>query len=296
MLKNELKKKFLNPFMLLYAVLLPICWYIGTSLVRMNIKQMNSLLINFANDPSKAELNQEVTRQLNAKNGFMVFMEGSSEFYISVAVVLLAGIIFAALFAYDKNTGFGNLIVTRTKFKKYFMCKVSSVFITSFTAVFAVMTAILFVSLIIYSAKAPTQAFNFSMMQDIGPTRLFFSHHWFACFVMIFTLSMLGGLYSLLGMGVSLFTSNRFLISISPLAIYILCTLIPQLFSIQSPIAKYLAWIFPGYFTGIFIGNEFWYSKLPVTAVYFIHLAVIIIPVVALLTALYFKNKKQYIK
>lgn len=210
--------------------------------------------------------------------------------------VLLVGLVFSASFAYDKNTGFGNSILTRASFKKYYIYKTASIFISAFFIIFVTMALILMASLIIYSVKAPTEAFNFSMTTDKGSARLFFSHHWLACFVMILTLSLLGGLFALLGMGINLFTSNRFLISISPLAIYILCTLVPQLFSIRSPISKYLAWFFPSYFTGIFIGNDYWYTDLSVTGAYFIHLAVIIIPTVLLLLLLYKRNQKQYIK
>lgn len=297
MLRNEMKRTNKNPIILVFILLLPICWFLGTNLIRSNIQFItNSLKAATDNpliNPAAADVFQN---QANSVNGFMVFIEGCSEFYIPVAVALLAGIVFSALFAYDKNTGFGNCIFTRASFKKYYLCKTVSVFISAFLAVFITMTLILLASLLIYSAKTPTQAFNFSMPENAAATRLFFEHYWLACFIMIITLSLSGGVYALLGMGVSLFTSNRFIISISPLAAYILCLILPQLFSTQSPVSKCLAWIFPSYFTGVFIGNDYWYTKLPAAAAYFIHLAVIVVPTGLLLFLLYRKNQRQYIK
>lgn len=297
MFKNEIKKRFKNPLNLLWLILLPVYWFLGTNVVRQNIETTKQMAQTVADRPNvSAEARAAVQAAADGVNGFMVFSEGIAEFYVTIAIALLVGILFSASFVYDKNTGFGNFILTRTQFKRYYISKAASVFLSSFFMIFAVLTLILFSSLIAYSATTPTEAFNFSMISGAPLTKLFLSHHWLACFIMIFTLSIFGGLYSLLGMGVSLITSNRFVICVSPLAILLFCTIFPQLFSIQSSIAKVIAWIFPSYFTSMFIGNEFWYTKLPVAAVYFIHLAVIAVPTMFLLFLLYRKNQKQYIR
>lgn len=297
MFKNELKRKFKNPFNLLWFILLPVGWFLGTEIVRTTIDGLKERAVNIANGQ---EVSQQMIDHTNdvikSINGFTVFAEGISEFYLPIAIVLLVGLLVSSSFVYDKNTGFGNFVITRTQFKKYYISKVFSVFLSAFISIFFVLTLVLFASLIVYSAKAPTEAFNFSMLIDNGAKRLFFSHHWLACFIMIFTLSVFGGLYALLGMGVSLITSNRFVVCASPLAIYLFCIIVPQLFSIQAPIAKIIAWIFPMYFTGIFIGNDFWYTNLPISVTYCIHLAAIAVPAAVLLFFLYRKNAKQYIR
>lgn len=297
MFKNEIKKRFKNPLNLLWFILLPIGWFLGTSTIRMNIDTIKQGVEMLANRPNaSAEAIRITQAAADGINGFMVFAEGISEFYVVIAIVLLVGILFSASFVYDKNTGFGNFVLTRTSFKKYYISKASSIFLSAFFMIFFVLTLVLLGSVIVYSATTPTEAFNSAMIEGSSLTKLFFSHHWLSCFIMIFTVSVYGGLYALLGMGVSYFTSNRFVICASPLAIFLFCTLFPQLFSVQSPIAKWFAWIFPSYFTGMFIGNDFWYSKLPVLATYLIHLAVLAVPTAALLFLLYRKNQKQYVR
>ncbi len=294
---NEIKRSFKNYLNAAYFIVLPIVWFLGTETIRYNIaflkNGVNSALSNSGISQSVIEAAEA---QLNAQNGFMVFMEGVSEFYVSVAVALIVGLTCSSAFAYDKNTCFGNSIITREKFKKYFIYKAVSTFAVPFIMIFTVLTLVFIAALIIYSPTKPTQAFNFSMNTESSFTVMFFEHYWFSCFFMIFTLSLFGGLYALLGMGIGFATSNRFIISISPFAIYILCTLIPQFFSLKSPVSKYLAWIFPSYFTGVFIGNDYWYTELPKTVAYFVHISVLAVPAVTLLYLLYRKNYKQYIK
>lgn len=294
MLSKEFKRMFKNPLNLFFFLILPLGWFLGTKAARLNIQFLSKSLAEMSNlNPIIAKTYEA---QLNAQNGFMMFMEGSSEFYISCFIAVLVGIIASASFAYDKNSGFGNFSISRSGFKKYFFCKLSCTFLVPFVLVFLSMCCVLLFSLFSYSFQPPTEAFNFSMMEDNPATKLFFSHYWIACFLLILILSLQGGFYALLGMGVSAFTSNRFLISISPFAIYIFCTLFPQLFSIQAPIAKYIAWIFPSYAVGAFIGNDFWYTNLPVSATIFLHLMCLLIPAAVLIGILYIQNKKQYIK
>lgn len=297
MYKNEFVNRLKSPFNILWLFILPIGWFLGTKIIRTNIDFLEKSIQACAKDPRlQTEVADRFAEQLNAQNGFMVFMEGCSDFYVPVFIALLSGIVFSTSFLYDKNSGFGNFVITRVSFKKYFISKTASVFIVPFGIIFIVLTLIFFASLFFYSAQPPTEAFNFSMLTDTEAKALFFSHYWLSCFIMIFTLSLFGGLYALLGMGISAFTSNRFLISVSPLAIYIFCTLIPQLFNLQSQAAKYLAWIFPSHLTGIFISNTFWYTSFSLGRTYCVHFLVLLVPVFILLLLLYYKNKTQYIR
>lgn len=292
MLKEISKQNIKNPLNLLWFILLPVSWYLGTGIIRQNIEFLTNNPL-MAQNPVAAEA---FAKQAQAINGYMVFAEGISKFYVALAAVLLAGLIFSSGFAYDKNTGFGNLCLTRTAFAKYFTGKVFS----NFVCVFLFTTLSLLIpfgySLIKYSATTPTADFNFSMINEAS-SKVFFGAPVWSCFLMIITVALYAALFSLIGMGFSLFTSNRFLLCASPLAIYIFVTLFPQLFSTTGAFAKILAWIFPSYITGIFINNNFFYiGSLSFAAVWLIHFAILFIAASVLLTLLYKKNKKQYIK
>lgn len=212
-----------------------------------------------------------------------------------VILVLLGGIIYSSSFAYDKNTGYGNYCITRSTFGKYYFSKIFSTFICSFMFAFISLFGIFCYSLIKYSAVYPTAGFNLLMVnEDIKA--LFYANPLFIVFSVIFTLCVFTAIYTTIGIGVSVFFSNRLIISVSPLAVYLLCTMIPQFFNIQSSAAKILAWIFPSYFTGFFIANDFFYCKLPIWGIYPIHILILCVPVLIFLTLLYRKNTKQYIR
>jgi len=115
-------------------------------------------------------------------------------------------------------------------------------------------------------------------------------------FAVIFTVALYTSLFTVLGLCFSAFISNRFIISVMPFAVLLFFIIFPQLFSRQAAFAKYIAWIFPEYVTGFFLCNEFWYSKLPLLAVYGIHFLVLLVPIAVLFMLLYRKNRRQYIK
>lgn len=295
MLKGNIKTIIKNPLNLLWFILLPVGWYMGTQTIRMNIDLLQS--ISSRPDVSQTAI-EALSKQISSINGYMVFAEGISEFYVSVAAVLLGGIIFSSAFAYDKNTGFGDYCITRSNFKKYYFSKILSIIICEFAFIFVTLSGIFLFSLIKYSAIHPTDDFNFSMVIDTLSTyKLFFAKPLLSCFIMIITICIYATALSLIGFGISAFTSNRFLISVSPIALYIVLTIIPQVFKIKTTLSCILAWLFPQYFTSLFINNDLWYSKMTsFGAIYCTHLAVILLPTIVLLTVLYQKNKKQYIK
>lgn len=295
MLLNNFKLGFTKRLNLLWIVLLPVSWLLGTQAIRNNIDFLHKAAQAVGESGNLLSADYANAR-VNSINGFMVFIEGCSDFYISLAVVLLSGIIFSSSFCYDKNTGFGNFILSRTDYNRYFVNKVLVTFAVPFLSVVLVMSAVLLCSLSVYSANRPTDDFIFSIAEGSESRSLFLSHWIMSCFIMIFVLGLLGGVYALFGMGVGVFTCDRLIISVSPVALYIMLTLIPQFFSVNGKFAKYVAWLFPSYLTGIFIGNDYRYTELSPLAACAVHFAVIIIPVAVFLTALYFKNKKQYIK
>lgn len=291
MILKSIKQNFKNPLNLIALVLVPIAWYLGTATVRSNIAFLNNTSLAGQNEEAAAVF----AAQRAAINGYMVFAEGASEFYISLVSVLLVGVLFSAGFTYDKNSGFGCYCITRKNFLNYFFSKVWSVFLCGFTVTAVPLCLAFIYSLVKYSATLPTDAFNFSM---VGKTaEMFFDKPVFSCLFIIFSISLYTALLALMGMGVSAFTSNRFLVSVAPFAIYLLGTIIPQLSYIDSALGHILCWIFPPHFTGMFIQNSFGYTgNLSLFAIWAVHLTVVIIPTILLLTVLYIKNKRQYIR
>lgn len=290
MLIKQFKRMFLSPFNLIIPPVIIAAWYSGIETVLSNLEFLKAAY-SYPEGPAK----DMFILQAENFSGFTVFAEGICGFFVAVAAAVLSGLAFSSDFAYDKNTGFGNFIITRSGFNKYFISKVFSVFSAPFITVFLSLTVPLIYSVVKYSDSSPRYTFGFIMAEGEVFSNWFIDKPWLICFLMIFIVSLFAGMFALLGMGASLFTNNRFVISVFPMAYFILCTLIPQLFPANTPTAKVLAWIYPSYLTGTFLGDT-WYSNLSQPITLAVHLIVLSIPIIALLLLLYLKNKRQYIK
>lgn len=286
MLKSEFKRIMLNPINILFFIVVPIAWYLGAS----------NMLHNYDFLKNAAASNQIFYQRYQLFSGYTVFADGISSFYLSIITVLLSGLSFSSSFIYDKNTGFGNYTITRTNIKKYFYVKTITTFVAPFIYIFIALLVILFFCLVKFSANNPQYTLEFIMNPNSELVKLFVSYPFLSCCSMIATISFFSSIYTLIGMAFSSFTNNRFLVSIAPFSMYILCTLIPQLFPLNSNISKLLAWVFPTYFTGIFTNTDIWYSNLSDVYIYIIHFMVYLIIAILLLIVLFYKNNKQYIK
>lgn len=95
MLLNNVKLGFAKRLNLLWAVLLPIAWFWGTQAIRNNIDFLHNAAQAVGESGNLFSADYANAR-VNSINGFMVFIEGCSDFYISLAVVLLSGIVFSS--------------------------------------------------------------------------------------------------------------------------------------------------------------------------------------------------------
>lgn len=290
MLIKQFKRMFLSPFNFLIPLVIFAAWYKGIEASLSNLEFLKAAY-SYPDGPAK----ELFILQAENFSGFTVFAEGICGFFVVAVAAVLAGLAFSSGFAYDKNTGFGNFLITRSGFNKYFISTVFSVFSAPFITAFISLTIPLIYSIAKYSDSSPKYTYGWIMSEGAMFTNLFINKPWLSSFFMIFIVSLVAGMFALLGMGASAFTNNRFVISVVPVAYFILCTLIPQLFPANTPIAKVLAWIYPSYLTGIFLGDT-WYSKLSQPITLAVHLIVLAIPITALLVLLYSKNKRQYIK
>lgn len=291
MLFNSLKYKIKSRFNCLW-IFLPIAFYYGLNMTIANYTFVTNLIQ--ANDFKSEELRAIAVTSYNAINGFVFFADGISHYFVSLIIVLLVGLIYSSDFAFFKNTSFGNYCITRTTFKKYFLSEIFSVFFTPFIFVFVISLLILCFLLLKYSAISPSANFCDSLI-GVLVKPYFYSHPLLWSLLIIVNTSCIAGTYSLIGMCVSKFTSNRFLISVSPLAVFIFLTIIPQLFTPQSFIGSILSFIYPVFIFTLFSTNDLDYCKnIPIAVI--IHWLILIIPIFLTLLALYQKNKKQYIK
>ncbi len=284
-MKNQLYFNFRSLLIPVGFFLIPLSWYLGTNIIRFNMSFIQ-----------KSITHSEVFEKMyDAINGFSVFVNGTSSFYLVGISILLCGLLWSNTFLYDKNSGFGNFQITRAGFRKYYFNKLFSIAMSCFGYVFSILTIIFICSLIVYSCKYPSDLFNADMV-NTTITDMFYRTPYTISFLLILTIAIQVTLYVLLGYGCSLFITNRFLGGLMPFIIYLSSIIIPQIFSFGTFPAKILSWIFPEYLSGFFLINEFWYTPFPITGTYFIHLAVLLIPTILICIALYFKNKKAYIK
>lgn len=284
-MKNQLYFNFRSILIPVGFILIPLSWYLGTYIIRFNIDFIQKNITQ----------NEIWGNMYDAVNGFSVFVNGASSFYLVGTSILLCGLLWSNAFLYDKNSGFGNFQITRAGFRKYYFNKLFSITVSCLVYVFSILTIIFFYSLIVYSSKYPSDLFNADMV-NTTLTEIFYITPYMISFLLILTIAIQVTLYILLGYGCSLFITNRFLSGLMPFIIYLSSIIIPQFFSLGTLPAKILSWIFPEYLSGFFLINEFWYTPFSIIGTYFIHLAVLLIPTILLCIALYFKNKKAYIK
>ena len=91
-------------------------WLKGTSFKIQYILEMKDQVAH-----SVSGINLEAVREyLSAVNGYVIFQEGLDDAFLPLAIAIVAGLLFSARFLYEKNTGFGNYVLTRRQFKLYF--------------------------------------------------------------------------------------------------------------------------------------------------------------------------------
>lgn len=282
MIRKQLKLNLISVYTLISAVILSFAWYYGAGTVLANIEF-------FKTAPKIGP------QALAAVNGFSVFVDGASSFYVAAAAFLLFGLFFSGSFLYEKSSGFGNTCIIRSGFKKYYRRKLISVFLFAFLTAALVLTAIFAFCLIRYSAKSPSDLFNADMVNE-KISVFFTAHPYLLSFAVIFTISIQAGLFTLFGLCCSVFLQNRFVAGIAPFALFLICTILPQFFKVDSRPGHAFAWIYPAYFSEFFVNNDFSYTTLPLPAVYLLHLLIAILPCLVLAVLLYRKNRREYIK
>lgn len=288
MWRKDIKYVLKSPLALLSYLALFAAWQKGTSFKIQYILETKDQVAH-----SVSGINLEAAREyLSAVNGYVIFQEGLDDAFLPLAIAIVAGLLFSARFLYEKNTGFGNYILTRRQFKLYFAEKCAFTFGGAFLFVFLSCMTFLLLSLLVFSFQAPTRLFWTSNYQFVLMD--FFEKQPFLFSVLTsLHLGLFAGLFSLFGMGMSLFTSNRFLVSLSPTALFLFCVLFPQMFPVGT---RGVRWIFLPNLIFFFGEGGVVEDVSPPLLRYGILLilfsAIALIPVMLL----YVKNKKSYLK
>lgn len=292
MLKNTFKQKIKSPLNLLWLLLFPAI-YKGLSLTLNNYNFLKNYVDgnNFDNEV----LYSEMAKSFESVSGFTFFAEGTTSFVNFIVATLIVGIIYSARYIYDKNTGFGAYCITRKNYNKYFSANVISAFSVPFVITFIVFMIVLVVFLIAFGSKPPSDAFCGDLFYD-GPFKnMWFRHPLIMSMASALNVSFIVGMYSLIGLGFSAFIRNRFLISISPFAVYLISIIVPQMFPIGSDISKVMVYFFTEYMSTFFVLSQNWYYESAALA-YIIHAFILIATAGGLLAVLYHKDKNQYIR
>lgn len=293
MIKNQFKQKLKSPLNLLWLILFPLI-YKGLSLTLNNYNFAKKIVMDSSYDDN-SPVKLECLKKLNGVSGYTFFAEGTTAFGVIMAVTLIVGIIYSARYIYDKNTGFGSYCITRKSYNKYFCANVLSTFVIPFVITFSILIIILAVLLIVFGAKAPSDTFCADLFYYEPFKNKWFSHPLIMSLISALNISLIAGIFSLIGLGCSAFIQNRFLISIVPFAVYLVSIIVPQLFPVKSAASRVAVYFFTDYLANFFVLTESWYFKSATTA-YLIHIGILFAINAIMLSALYYKDNKQYIK
>lgn len=286
MILYDIKRIIKSPLFIFLFLVLVFGLIMGAYPMLQTIKMLKSYLINPAPDVS-IETSQKI---LGNVSGFEIFknsLYNASSSFFAVIIPLFSGLLFSGDFCYQKNTGFGNFIVTRMNFKKYYSKKVASTFIFPFIIIAILLSLYLLLCLIIFSCHNPKM---FSSNYNSDFESLYYNTPFLFSTLSIIHFSIYGSIYSLIGLCAANFTSNRFLIAVSPFFIYITLTI-----GTQAVHAQMFKWLFPDSFI-FFLTNKLIVNNLPPFIQYQILLLLYLFPITVLLIFLYKKNIKNYIR
>lgn len=234
-----------------------------------------------------------VQNLVDNKSGYDIFINGIGKGLIPIVIILaplIVGYLFSQKFTYDLNTGFGNIIITRKNFKNYFLTITIKTFVKSFIVIFCSEIIFLILCLLMFGSAIPN--IDYSRVED-AIKDLYYNIPLLYCFIHICKQAVYISILSIIGMSISIFTRNRFIVSLSPFCIYLLLNIICPILdmSLNLPILKL---IYPDYLIMPFITGTYLLENkiLNVVASYLIYIIIMLI----LLCGLYKKYNNNYLK
>lgn len=286
MIRRDIKRLFKTPLFYVFLLVALFALFVGMIPTLQTVNQLRESLSSAPSDQN-LEAVREILEKVSGYDFFRNALHDTTASYFVVVIPLFAGVLFSGQFTYDKTSGFGSMLITRSGFSAYFRKRAAFVALLPFLVLFLLLIAYLLFCLIFFSAQAPqglrieyNSIFdNFYYRQPLLYS-IFVSLHF----------GLYASFYSLIGFCMANFTNNRFLVSVSPIFVYLCLMIVPQALNIEP-----LSWVFVETFTYFFTGNPL-AKQLSIGLNYLILLFLYAIPIAGMLSMLYYKNKKNYLR
>ena len=247
-----MKKKIIAILILL------ILMFLG-SYDRINYIMESKQMLNSNNIPEDVNKNA-IEKNIDNYTGYDTFINGIGKGIIPFVIILsplVVGYMFAGDFAYDIETGFGNFVIIRKKFNKYFKQKVLITFIKAFLLIFVSEIIFLIICLYIFGNKTPNELY--SPVLD-ALSWMYYKIPFLYCLIYISKQSLYMAILTIIGMSFTIFTRNSFIIKLSPFIIFLLvniiCPVLDMMFNV--PILKT---IYPDYLILSFMNGSYFMNN-----------------------------------
>lgn len=212
--KNNLKRGIINRDMLISLIASVICLVIGG---------YESLIIY---------------KQNSYVNAFFSSLTNGTSSIMALVFPIIACIPYAASYAEEKVSGYLNYVIIKVNKKKYIRTKILSCALSGGLAVGV--PALVFLIACIWckgTQLSSTQSEYYYITHAVG---LFDRSPIFYCLLYVLNFFLCGAIFALIGLAVSVYINNKYLIHIIPFAIYILLAMLMANININlNPVTLY---------------------------------------------------------
>lgn len=170
---------------------------------------------------------------ISAYSAWLYCLSLGSGSIFRVIVPLLVALPFADSLLRDKKIGYQNYILTRTSYRHFFLTRVLvNGLVGGFTVVLP-MLIWLIISFVVYPANLPIKNLNYLLADPMagifyGGTPIFY------ILILILMGFVFGFLYASFSLGMSGFTTNRYVVIASSFLLYLILLLVSQAMQIRS--------------------------------------------------------------
>lgn len=280
-----------NVKLIIALIILIILMFLGAS-DRISYIISNAKILYSNSIPEDINI-QAVKNNIENYTGYDTFIYGIGKGLVPFSIIicpLILGYMFAGDFAYNLKTGFGNFIITRQKFRNYFIKITFKTFVKAFLLVLISEIIFLIICLIIFGNEKPIELYS-PVVDSLGS--IYYKIPFLYCLLQSLIQSFYMAILTIIGMGFTMFTSNKFIITLSPFVIYlminIICPILDMAFN-----ASILQTIYPDYLIMSFMTGTYFMDNPIIHNV--IGFGIYIIIASALLLCMYKKYNENYLR